>query len=71
MKTEAVCPSDAPVNPYMASHLSSFSITDKFMAVASNIFSLLNSIQTGSGAHPASCPMGTGGAIRGDKGAEA
>jgi hypothetical protein len=24
-------------------------------------FSLIQSVQTGSGAHPASCPMGTGG----------
>jgi hypothetical protein len=33
--------------------------------------SLLHSVQTGSGAHPASYPMGTGGSFPGDKAAGA
>jgi hypothetical protein len=32
-------------------------------------FSLLNSVQTGSGAHPTSYPVGTGGSFPRDKGA--
>jgi hypothetical protein len=34
-------------------------------------FSLLYSVQTGSGAHPASCPLGTGGFLPGSKAAGA
>jgi hypothetical protein len=34
-------------------------------------FSLLNVVQTGSGTHPASYPIGTGGFIPGGKAAEA
>jgi hypothetical protein len=34
-------------------------------------FSLRHRVQTGSGAHPASYPMGTGGSFRGGKAARA
>jgi hypothetical protein len=35
--------------------------------VGARYFSLLHSAQTGSGAHPASCPMDTGGSFPGGK----
>jgi hypothetical protein len=41
-----------------------------FLAVAGN-FSLHHRVQTGSGAHPASCPMGTRGSFSGGKSAGA
>jgi hypothetical protein len=40
----------------------------QFPALA-RYFSLHQSVQTGSGAHPTSCPVGTGGSITGDKAA--
>jgi hypothetical protein len=44
--------------------------SDPFPGIAEN-FSIHHRVQTGSGAHPASYPMGTGGSFPGDKGTEA
>jgi hypothetical protein len=35
--------------------------------VGANVFSILRNVQTGSGAHSASCVMGTGGSFSGSK----
>jgi hypothetical protein len=42
----------------------------RFLVGAGN-FSLHHGVQNGSGAHPASCPMGDGGSLPGDKAAGA
>jgi hypothetical protein len=51
--------------------VSDYGLDDRAIGVQSSAgakdFSCILCVQTGSGAHPASCPMGTGGPFPGDK----
>jgi hypothetical protein len=51
--------------------VSKYGLEDRAIGVRSPAgakdFSFMLCVQTGSGAHPASCPMGTGGPFPGDK----
>jgi hypothetical protein len=49
--------------------VSDYGLDDRAIGVQSGAkyFSSILRVQTGSGVHPASCPMGTGGPFRGDK----
>jgi hypothetical protein len=47
--------------------VSDYGLNDRRSPTGTEDFSSSPCVQTGSGAHPASCPMGTGGPFRGGK----